>query len=376
MKNKAKTLGKFLRLFVFAYGLFILYSCSPRSQKVTGTKGSVQKVISGNKIQLASGLKVRILGVEDDVRSQQYMEKNLVGKRVLLIGDSGDKQKSYKSANKSTVRAYIKVLDTGEPLNRFLLANHLSTYNGDYVNDSTQLGKRLDPFHQHTPLSQQQIADIGRPATFMIVCEDGSAGTGFFINDNGLALTNNHVFDGTQAAIALLFDQNGNMLSDSKRTLKLIKTISQKTYDYSIIKVDMEGGERSPFLVLGGDRFPHTADPIVCIGNPLVGSAPVNTMSKVTTGHLTKVDCEEAEFDWSRIDGKWGMIQHDATVDHGNSGGPVIDQYGEVVSIVTNAAGGIERQKGETVKGNFNWGVDIRIVKRTLDNLDLNYAGR
>lgn len=337
-----------------------LCSCGNKKKKITGTVGTVKEVVSGNTIQLASGLKITLLGIENGARGKEYMQKNLLNKKIRLTADSHDKKQYYKT-NKETVRAYVNIVRERLPLNGFLIRNRIARLNMQYVTDSLQWSSTPSP---QNGLTTQQIASLGRPATFLIQTTSGY-GTGFFISRKGLALTNNHVFNGEQNAMIYLFDIDGKPIPDAHRKInRVLFTNTYEEFDFTIFQVDIENGD-VPFLALSLDE-PNVGDEITTIGNPMALqeiASNTNTLSSVFAGRITNIDQN-------------GFIYHDANIDHGNSGGPVINKFGEVVSIVTNAGGGIAYKANETIKGNQNWGVDIRIVRSVLDKLEKDYAGK
>lgn len=354
------TMNRFyFTLFCIALAL-TLSSCGNKKKKITGTVGTVKEVVNGNTVRLASGLKVTLLGIENGARSKEYMEKNLLNKKIRLKTDSQDKLQYYRS-NKETVRAYVNVIRERLPLNGFLIRNRIAKANMQYVTDSMQW-KKIP--HPQKELTTQQIASLGRPATFLIQTTSGY-GTGFFINRKGLALTNNHVYNGEEDAIIYLFDIDGNLIPDAYRKIsRVLFTNTREEFDFTIFQVDVEN-EDVPFLALSFGE-PNVGDEITTIGNPMTLqkiASNTNTLSSVFTGKITNIDQN-------------GFIYHDANIDHGNSGGPVINKFGEVLSIVTNAGGGIAYRENETIKGNQNWGVDIRIIRSVLDKLGKDYAGK
>ena len=66
--------------------------------KVDGIQSKVQKVLSGNEIELKNGLTVEILGIKPTEHTKDYLEKQVKGETVTVIADSRQKQfiKTYK----------------------------------------------------------------------------------------------------------------------------------------------------------------------------------------------------------------------------------------------------------------------------------------
>ena len=342
---------------------FVLLSSCSKSQKVDGLRGTVDEIVSGNTIKLANGLEVKLIGVSDNSNAKEYMEQHYLHKRVRLTPDSEDKRsQTFKNASKSKVRAYVKVIEDGTCLNYHLLETKRAKIDTGYLNDSIDWKDRIDRALPST-LTIEQIASIARPATFLILIpdEDGiGQGTGFFINDKGLALTNNHVYNPStkyQGRI-YMYDAEGKLKPDCERTLGRI-IYTNKDYDFTIFQVN-DINEPVPCLSLANRKI-DTGEQIVAVGNPKVLTSSqydFNTQSLVLAGRVTKFD--EAQ----------NRIYHDANIDHGCSGGPVVDIHGQVVSLVTLGLGGV------LTTTNLNSGADIRIIREALNHFDLEYAGK
>lgn len=342
---------------ILLFFLSLLSSCNSK-HSVTGTTGTVEEIVNGNTIKLANGIKVILLGVENDTRSKDYMKKHILNKKVRLTADSRDKKQSYKSS-KATIRAYVRIVESGTCLNLHLLKQKLAKKNAAYVQDSIHWMKMI---LQPEKLTLQQIASIARPATFLILTrnEKGiSQGTGFFINETGLALTNNHVYNnGNQQGIIYMYDADGKLIPDYDRKIGRI-VYTNENYDFTIFQVD-DLDNVVPCLPLA-DGEANTGDVIAAVGNPKVSDSSkldFNTQSLVLSGRVTKVDQDN------------NMIYHDANIDHGCSGGPIVNEYGQVISLTTFGLGGV------LTTTNLNRGVDIRIVREALEHFDKDYAGK
>lgn len=158
----------------------------------------------------------------------------------------------------------------------------------------------------------------------------GKQGSGFFVNSSGLAVSNHHVFAGTNRWQIKL--SNGQYFNVSK-------VIAQsKEDDYIIFKVDL-GFECNYIPVT--NRMPSVGERVFAIGSPL---GLENTLS---SGEISQF--------------RGDSIQISVPIDHGSSGGALINEYGEVIGITTS---GIDKSGA-----NLNFAKDIRILK---DKLNLN----
>lgn len=166
-------------------------------------------------------------------------------------------------------------------------------------------------------LSIEQIASRAIPSTVQIRTPVGR-GTGFLLNSSGLLLTNQHVVGSSFAVQVDFYDGStriGRVLRRDRRT------------DAALVRLE---GETVP---VSGLPICHTnavrvGESVVAIGNPLSFS---NT---VTQGIISGI----------RPGKNRRLIQTDAAVNPGNSGGPLLNRQGTVVGIVTQkiASEGVE----------------------------------
>lgn len=344
-------------------GLFWWYSLP--EQHNLPEEGIVQSVEENGVLRMANGLKVEMLGISPNSETVQWLRDNLVGKMVRLTADSHDTQPYYVDAQKDLVRAYVSVI--GQNVNYtkvdgYLIANNLATFNKGYCQDSLEAFTRYASAMSPNDIDRDTINKIGKtytkqelfkvmaPATFLIrtVKEDGSKwiGTGFFINENGLALTNYHVLAGSVRGSVYLCDDKGNITDDRDRNIARVVQFSQK-YDWCIFVVSLDPGEKSPYLNLARQR-PERGVDVGIVGNPQ------GLLATFTTGVVTNYH-EDI-----------GRIQVDASMTQGNSGGPICNFQGQVVGIAQSVMGNGD---GTNATGNLNFGTDIMIVRQALDKL-------
>jgi serine protease Do len=132
-------------------------------------------------------------------------------------------------------------------------------------------------------------------------------GSGFFISADGYILTNHHVVDGADEIIVTLTD---------KRELKARVVGSDQRTDVALIKVDGNGFRALP---LGDPNKLRKGEWVIAIGSPF------GLDSTVTAGVVSAKGRDTGDF--------LPFIQTDVPVNPGNSGGPLINQRGEVVGI-------------------------------------------
>lgn len=135
--------------------------------------------------------------------------------------------------------------------------------------------------------------------------------------------------------------------------------------DVAILKIDKTN---LPTVPLGDDGKLRTGDKIFVIGYP--GAATFNPMlanesvveSTMTSGLISAR---------KTMPGGWDILQVDAAMTHGNSGGPVLNEKGEVIGIAT--FGSINSNNGTEVQG-MNFVVPISIARQFLNERNINPA--
>lgn len=139
------------------------------------------------------------------------------------------------------------------------------------------------------------------------------AGTGFVITEDGYIVTCHHVIDGAED-ISVTFPDNTSLPA------QLVG--SDADNDLAVLKVDATD---LPTVVLGDSSKLNVGDTVTTIGNAL------GTLSNTTTtGIVSALDRAISTSDGIVMN----VLQTNCTVNSGNSGGPLFNQYGEVIGIV------------------------------------------
>lgn len=162
--------------------------------------------------------------------------------------------------------------------------------------------------------------------------EARSLGSGFVISADGVIVTNNHVIDGA--------DQVEVFFTDGVRLPAKVVGKDDKT-DLAVLKVD--AGHPLDFVEFGDSDAAVVGDWVMAIGNPfgLGGSVTLGIVS------ARNRDIQSGPYDQ--------YIQTDASINQGNSGGPLFDMNGKVIGINTAiiARGGSSLGIGFAVPGNL-----------------------
>lgn len=324
-------------------------SCGETKIQVNGMQSTVRSVISGNQIELQSGTKVVLLGVKNSENGKKYLEKHVKGKKVVLISDSHQPQ--FISSHLTTVHAYVRVVGEKGCVQNKILQSRLANVNTALDCDSLQSFVNACKAKQHPLMTSSELNTYMKPATFAIYTEN-SVGTGFFINDNGLALTNNHVLDGTEDAIICFFGEDGKLDRTNVHPInRIIKTFSDgDKIDYTIFIVHLDNGVKCSYMPLVEHRA-NDGEDIAKLG------CPVGEIGNFQTGVLSNYN--------------EGYITHSIASNHGDSGGPIVNFRGEVVGI--NQSIQFNYNIGEQAKG-IAYAVDALYIRNILDNLGIEYG--
>jgi serine protease Do len=156
-------------------------------------------------------------------------------------------------------------------------------------------------------LSSEERAQLGASSAGRSVTSIGSA---FLISADGYAVTNNHVVEGSTTVTIETDDEK-------TYTAKVIGT--DPTSDLALLKID---GDRNdfPFVKLA-DKMPRVGDWVLAIGNPFGLGGTVT--AGIVSARQRNIDVAAAD----------DLIQIDAPINKGDSGGPTFDLNGRVIGV-------------------------------------------
>ena len=166
-------------------------------------------------------------------------------------------------------------------------------------------------------------------------------GSGFIISKEGLILTNSHVVFGSQHIIVTL--DNGNKIIG-----KLIGV--DPLVDLAVVKIATPP-EGLPVISIGDSNEIQVGEQVMVIGNPF------GLEQTLTLGIISGVNRILPE---SLLGERHPLIQTDAAISPGNSGGPLVNRYGEVIGITTSFLYGAQ---------NIGFALPINIAKEIVPQL-------
>jgi serine protease Do len=155
----------------------------------------------------------------------------------------------------------------------------------------------------------------GQQTNFGFTGDQTVSGSGVFISDQGYILTNNHVVEGTQEVDIILSD-------GTEQTAEIVGT--DLFADIAVLKTD---GNVPAVAALGNSDALDPGETVIAIGSPL-GTFKNTVTVGVVSGTGRTIDAGNG-FQMENL------IQTDAAINHGNSGGPLVNLAAEVVGINT-----------------------------------------
>ena len=203
-------------------------------------------------------------------------------------------------------------------------------------------------FPQYEGLSLQQIYEKAIDSVVSITCtlENGSAsGTGVVLTEDGYLVTNSHVVEGATAISVLLTDG---------RTLSAQLIGADAVSDLAVLWVDADDLTAAQF---GDSSTLRVGDIAVAIGDPL----GVELRGTMTDGIISAINRNVTS--GGR---KMTLIQTNAALNSGNSGGPLLNCYGQVIGINTMKIG--DYMDGAGVEG-LGFAIPSSTVKTVVDQL-------
>jgi len=176
------------------------------------------------------------------------------------------------------------------------------------------------------------------------------SGTCFFVDSSGTAITNNHVVAGSSSIEVVASD-------GSKSPASVIK--SSKILDIAVLST---GHQTPQFLTLAPSKSLALGQKVFTIGYPatnILGASP-----KFSEGSISALSGLNNDDSW---------IQVSTPIQPGNSGGPLVDENGQVVGIVT-ATAAVKRffEVTGSLPQNINWAIKAEYARALIPEVSTN----
>ena len=172
------------------------------------------------------------------------------------------------------------------------------------------------------------------------------SGSGFFVNSDGYIVTNKHVVSDSQADYTVI-------MSDGRELPATVLALDPVN-DLAVIKVE---GKDFPSLAFGNSDMLKVGQTVIAIGNPLGEFA--NSVSRGIVSGLKRHVTAGSQFG-EEEETLRDIIQTDAAVNPGNSGGPLLDLAGDVIGVNVAVAQGAE---------NIAFAIPVNQIKRSVEEV-------
>ena len=334
---------------LFVIGLMLVNACGRTS--FDRSLHTVKTVIDGRTVEVENKVVIHLIGIDDTEEGKAYLEKMILGKKIKFVFDSEKKEQSrnkvkefygyIKTVSRISVNGTLLKLQLAG-LNLQYLIDSLAVFqryaNGDFVNDLS-LTPPTESVNINSTSSFVDLVKKIEPSVFLVITYKGDEaigqGTGFFISNDGIGISNYHVFDG---------GDNWKIKCGQEDILNVEKIITyDQPYDFVIFKVRVI--DRGHQYLKFASSVPSNGEEIFVIGNPR------GLERTVTKGIVSAKRSANSPDDY---------LQIDAAISPGSSGSPVCNMKGEVVGVAT-----MKRLDCEMC----NFAINSQIIKRTINSI-------
>ncbi len=199
-------------------------------------------------------------------------------------------------------------------LNDEEFTSYLASGEGEASETNSNKESRVKRIKAPVASDYAALIDKVLPGVVTVSLGEESHGSGFLISEDGLVITNHHVVKGNEEV---------NIITSGKVTLPAEVVAIDHKYDLALLKV--VGAGYKP-LAIGNSTNAKLGSEVTAIGTPRYTELN-QTVTKGIISGLREIEGKE-------------YIQTDVSVSPGNSGGPLINDKGEVIGIVSWKIGG------------------------------------
>ncbi len=181
-----------------------------------------------------------------------------------------------------------------------------------------------------------------------VVDESSNIGTGFLVDSSGIVITNQHVVSD--------ITEDYEVVTVDGEEYNVTEILRDDLYDIALLKIDAEG-KTFDSIDLGDSDSLLVGQSVIAIGTPL-GEYAGTVTSGIISGLNRTVTAASSSWFGSTSKTYEGVIQTDAAINAGNSGGPLINSQGEVIGINFATTSGAD---------NISFSLPINKVKSRLE---------
>ncbi len=194
-------------------------------------------------------------------------------------------------------------------------------------------------------LDASEVYERVSPAVVRITNGAGTLGSGFIYDSDSHIVTANHVIEERSSIYVLMYDG---------RVFKATTVGYCEFSDVAVLKLETNPSVEP--VETGDSNLIKIGDPVVAIGSPVFGDNLLGLRDTLTSGTISQVN----RFVSVENHTLSNMLQFDAAVNFGNSGGPLFNSSGEVIGLLTAR---IDPLQGDGIY----WAVASNKVKRVAD---------
>jgi S1-C subfamily serine protease len=185
------------------------------------------------------------------------------------------------------------------------------------------------------------------------IIEKSRSGTGFFINSKGYLVSNDHVVKDCKR-----IDVVNPAVRSSARVL-----FTDAKNDIAVLKVD---GYQTQYGAFRSGKAARAGDDITTVGFPLLDV--LGSDIKVTKGNISSM---------TGLNNDSSMLQFSAPIQPGNSGGPLLDNGGNVVGVVSSKLSDIATLNATgSLPQNVNFAIKNQVVQLFLESHGIEFTNR
>ncbi len=201
-----------------------------------------------------------------------------------------------------------------------------------------QVAKSVSPSVVSVDVTSESAAGNGFFG-FSQPAQQQSAGTGVIISSTGIVITNRHVMPKDTTAVSVTLS-DGTKLDNVE---VIGRTNDNDSLDVAFLRIKDTKGKKLQAATLGDSSKVQVGDKVVAIGNAL-GEFQNTVTSGIISGFGRNIRASDRSGGASEA--LQNLLQTDAAINEGNSGGPLVNINGEVIAINTAVAGGQAQNVG------------------------------
>lgn len=210
--------------------------------------------------------------------------------------------------------------------------------------------RRNSPFSTRDPVLREFFPELFKDYRYQQ--QFTSLGSGFIISSDGYILTNQHVVENATKILVTMGDGR-------EEEAQIVGTDPKS--DVALLKIDLDNLQ---YTKLGNSDDVILGEWAIAVGNPF-GLFRIGKRATVTVGVISALNRDFGEME-GRI--YQDMIQTDASINHGNSGGPLCNALGEVIGMNTFI---YSSSRGEGSIG-IGFAIPINRISRLIEDLKTN----